>query len=115
MLSPAFAQATDTVKSTDHEALGGTVDRAGLLAVTSPVVLPASVVDGLDEPPPTAAFDDLATRRNEGVSIWAVRADLVAWLRAEHEVLFVEAPPAGRRVTDESDLRLVEALSSDAG
>ncbi len=90
---------TDTVKTTDGEELRGTVDRAGLLAVTSPVVLPASVVAGLLEPPPAAAFDDLA--------------DLVAWLRAEHEVLFVEAPPAGRRVTDPSDLRLVEALSSE--
>jgi 2-C-methyl-D-erythritol 4-phosphate cytidylyltransferase len=90
---------TDTVKTTDGEVLGGTVDRAGLLAVTSPVVLPASVVAGLREPPPASCLDDLA--------------DLVAWLRVGHEVLFVEAPPAGRRVTDESDLRLVEALSSE--
>jgi 2-C-methyl-D-erythritol 4-phosphate cytidylyltransferase len=90
---------TDTVKTTDGEVLGGTVDRAGLLAVTSPVVLPASVVAGLREPPPASCLDDLS--------------DLVAWLRVGHEVLFVEAPPAGRRVTDESDLRLVEALSSE--
>jgi 2-C-methyl-D-erythritol 4-phosphate cytidylyltransferase len=90
---------TDTVKTTDGDVLGRTVDRAGLLAVTSPVVLPASVVAALTEPPPASAFDDLA--------------DLVAWLGAEHEVLLVEAPPAGRRVTDESDLRLVEALSSE--
>lgn len=87
---------TDTVKATAGQDLGGTVDRAGLLAVASPVVLPASVVAALTEPPPDSAFDDLA--------------DLVTWLRASHDVQFVEAPPVGRRVTDESDLRLVEAL-----
>jgi 2-C-methyl-D-erythritol 4-phosphate cytidylyltransferase len=92
---------TDTVKASDGETLGATVDRAGLLAVSSPVVLPASVVEALPAPPPAAAFDDLA--------------DLVAWLRESHEVRFVEAPPAGRRVLDESDLRLVEALGHDAG
>ncbi len=92
---------TDTVKTTDGEVLGDSVDRAGLLAVSSPVVIPASVVEALPEPPPAAAFDDLA--------------DLVAWLRESHEVQFVEAPPAGRRVLDESDLRLVEALGHDAG
>jgi hypothetical protein len=54
------------------------------------------VVAALAEPPPPSAFDDLA--------------DLVTSLRTDHEVLFVEAPPVGRRVTDESDLRLVEAL-----
>jgi 2-C-methyl-D-erythritol 4-phosphate cytidylyltransferase len=84
---------TDTVKSTDGGVLGDTVERSGLLAVTSPVVLPASVVAALPALPPT---DDLA--------------DLVAALRADHEVRFLEAPPAGRRVSDESDLRLVESL-----
>ncbi|CAN5633648.1 hypothetical protein BH10ACT10_BH10ACT10_03150 [soil metagenome] len=90
---------TDTVKQVEGEVLGATVDRAGLLAVTSPVVLPASVVAALTEPPPAATFDDLA--------------DLVTWLRESHEVLFVQAPPAGRRVLDESDLRMVEALSAE--
>ena len=86
---------TDTVKRVEGEVLGETVDRAGLVAVVSPVVLPASVVAGLDALP---VSDDLA--------------DLVAGLRAEHEVLLLEAPPEGRRVSDESDLRLVEALAS---
>lgn len=84
---------TDTVKSTEGEVLGDTVDRSGLLAVTSPVVLPASVLAALPALPST---DDLA--------------ELVATLRAEHEVRFLEAPPVGRRVSDESDLRLVESL-----
>ena len=45
---------TDTVKAVDTGVLGETVDRAGLLAVTSPVVLPASVVTALGTPPPGA-------------------------------------------------------------
>lgn len=86
---------TDTVKVVDAGVLGETVDRAGLLAVTSPVVLPASVVAALDTPPPV---EDLA--------------DLVATMRADREVVLLEAPPQGRRVVDESDLRLVEALAA---
>ena len=86
---------TDTVKTAEGDVLGDTVDRSGLLAVNSPVVLPASVVAGLPALPPT---DDLA--------------ELVATLRADHEVRFLEAPPSGRRVSDESDLRLVESLES---
>ena len=87
---------TDTVKRVEGGVLGETVDRAELLAVTSPVVLPASVVAALAEPPPVG---DLA--------------DLVAFLRSTHDVVFLEAPPAGRRVVDESDLRLVEALAAE--
>jgi 2-C-methyl-D-erythritol 4-phosphate cytidylyltransferase len=86
---------TDTVKVVDAGVLGETVDRAGLLAVTSPVVLPASVVAALTTPPPV---EDLA--------------DLVAALRTDHEVVFLEGPPQGRRIVDESDLRLVEALAA---
>jgi 2-C-methyl-D-erythritol 4-phosphate cytidylyltransferase len=86
---------TDTVKVVDAGVLGETVDRAGLLAVASPVVLPAPVVAALTTPPPV---EDLA--------------DLVASLRVHHEVLFLEAPPQARRVVDESDLRLVEALAA---
>jgi len=86
---------TDTVKTVEGGVLGETVDRAELRAVTSPVVLPASVVATLAGPPPVG---DLA--------------DLVAFLRAGHDVLFLEAPPAGRRIVDESDLRLVEALAA---
>jgi 2-C-methyl-D-erythritol 4-phosphate cytidylyltransferase len=88
---------TDTVASTDGDRLGATVDRDGLLAVTSPVVVPAAAVAALPALPST---DDLA--------------ELVVALRAvlgpEHQVTFLEAPPSGRRVSDESDLRLVEAL-----
>jgi 2-C-methyl-D-erythritol 4-phosphate cytidylyltransferase len=86
---------TDTVKTADGDVLGETVDRSGLLAVSSPVVIPASVVASLAALP---SVDDLA--------------DLVTGLREAHEVALVEAPPAARRVSDESDLRLVESIAS---
>jgi 2-C-methyl-D-erythritol 4-phosphate cytidylyltransferase len=85
---------TDTVRTvTEAGALGATVDRATLLAVASPVVVPAPVLASLPEPPP---LDDLA--------------DLVAALRPRQDVLFLEAPAPARRVGDDSDLRLLEAL-----
>jgi 2-C-methyl-D-erythritol 4-phosphate cytidylyltransferase len=85
---------TDTVRAVDEAGtLGETVDRAGLHAVASPVVLPAAVVAALPALPPV---DDLA--------------DLVVALRASHEVVLVEAPATARRMADESDVRLVEAL-----
>ncbi len=84
---------TDTVKEVDGTVLGATVDREGLVAVASPVVLPASVVAALPGPP---SLDDLA--------------DLVATLGADHDVVLLEAPSSARRVSDESDLRLLEAL-----
>jgi len=84
---------TDTVKTIDGDALGETVDRSQLVAVTSPVVIPPAVVAQLSALPST---DDLA--------------DLVAGLRGAHDVVLLEAPPAGRRVSDESDLELVAAL-----
>jgi 2-C-methyl-D-erythritol 4-phosphate cytidylyltransferase len=84
---------TDTVKHAEAELLGDTVDRAGLRAVCSPVVLPASVVAALPQQPDT---DDLA--------------DLVVALAGDHEVRYLDAPAAARRVVDASDVRLLEAL-----
>jgi 2-C-methyl-D-erythritol 4-phosphate cytidylyltransferase len=86
---------TDTVKEADQQGvLGGTADRSELLAVVSPVVIPAAVVAAL---PALPSLDDLA--------------DLVVALREQHEVVFLEAPATARRVSDASDLRLIEALS----
>jgi 2-C-methyl-D-erythritol 4-phosphate cytidylyltransferase len=86
---------TDTVRGVDGEGvLGATVDRAGLQAVASPVVIPAPVVAALAELPPV---EDLA--------------DLVVALRSSHQVVMLEAPPAARRIGDESDIRVVEALA----
>jgi 2-C-methyl-D-erythritol 4-phosphate cytidylyltransferase len=88
---------TDTVTEQDGQGvLGPTHDRTALREVTSPVVLPAAVVAGL---PALPATDDLA--------------ELVAALGQQHELVFLEAPAAGRRVGDESDVRLLEALSTD--
>jgi len=90
---------TDTVKDVDADGvLGQTHDRAGLHAVASPVVLPHAVIAALPDLPNT---DDLA--------------DLVTALAAEHEVVFLEAPPSARRVSDESDVHLLEALQDPAG
>jgi 2-C-methyl-D-erythritol 4-phosphate cytidylyltransferase len=72
--------------------VGETVDRSGLVALASPVVLPASVVAALPEWPD---LTDLPA--------------LVASLADRFEVCFVEAPAEGRRIVDESDLRLLAA------
>jgi 2-C-methyl-D-erythritol 4-phosphate cytidylyltransferase len=90
---------TDTVRTVDASgALGATVDRAELLAVASPVVIPAAVLASLEQPPD---LDDLA--------------DLVVALRRDHEVTFLDAPPEARRVADESDVRLLESLLPPSG
>lgn len=85
---------TDTVKHVEDGVVGATVDREGLLVVTSPVVLPASVVATLDGLPST----DFAT--------------LVAALAERFRVVTAEAPPAGRRVSTPDDVRVLEALTS---
>lgn len=82
---------TDTVKEVQDAVVGRTVDRSDLVAVCSPVVLPAGVV---------AALDD-----------WPDLRDLPGWvdaLRRRFPVTFLEAPPAARRITDESDLKVLE-------
>ena len=87
---------TDTVKVLTDGFVGATVDRDGLLAVASPLVLPASVAGTLTEVP-----RDLAR---------AV-AGLAA---AGQEVRTVTAPPEGRRVTSVAALRVLEALTAPA-
>jgi 2-C-methyl-D-erythritol 4-phosphate cytidylyltransferase len=85
---------TDTLKSVEAGVVGETVDREGVWAVCSPVVLPASVVATLDDTPD---LDDLAA--------------LVAELRTRFPVTVVEAPPLARRVDDESALALLDAFA----
>ncbi len=85
---------TDTVKSVTAGAIGGTVDRDSLLAVTSPVVLPAPVAAELTDWPDAADF-----------------AALVMTLRRRFPVRLVEAPPLGRRVEDPSALLVLEAFA----
>lgn len=84
---------TDTVKVVEDGLVGETVDRAALVAVASPVVLPPDVVASLDGLPSTDFVE------------------LVAALRARFPVELVEAPPSARRVGSEEDVRVLEALT----
>lgn len=88
-----FRPVTDTVKRRTAETLGETVDRSGLRALATPVVIPAEVLarlDGLDA---------------------ADLAGLVAQLAGLGEIVWFEAPPLARRIVDEDDLAVLEALS----
>jgi 2-C-methyl-D-erythritol 4-phosphate cytidylyltransferase len=87
-------QVTDTVKEYDGEQVGETHDREELMSVTSPVVLPATVV---------AALDELATEDLPG---------FVDQLAQRFPVRYLPAPPLGQRIVDEDDLEVLGALSS---
>jgi 2-C-methyl-D-erythritol 4-phosphate cytidylyltransferase len=87
---------TDTVKQVADGVVGETVDRGSLVAVCSPVVLPASVVAKLGALP---AYDFV---------------ELVTQLRRGWPVEFAEAPPAARRVGSLEDLEVLEALTLPA-
>lgn len=88
-----FRPVTDTVKHADGDLLGGTVDRAGLRTVTTPVVLPAAVLADLDG----VDTSDLAV--------------LVASLAQRGPVAWIESPALAGRIVDEPSLRVLEALS----
>lgn len=87
---------TDTVKVVSGGLTGETVDRDGLLAVASPLVLPPDVVAQMADWP--------------GSDLGAAAAALAA---AGHRVRTVTAPSEGRRVDSLEGVRLLEAL--DAG
>ena len=87
---------TDTVKQVEEGYVGATIDRDGLVVVTSPIVLPAEVVAALDG----LASYDFATLAGE--------------LAARFPVVTIEAPPEGRRVGSLDDVRLLEALTRPA-
>lgn len=88
---------TDTVKVVADGLVGETVDRDGLVAIASPIVLPPSVVASLDELP---SLDFVA---------------LVTALRERYPVELVEAPPEARRVGSADDVRVLEALTRGRG
>jgi 2-C-methyl-D-erythritol 4-phosphate cytidylyltransferase len=92
---------TDTVKESQPGQLGATLDRSGLVEVTSPIVLPAAVVASLDD----AALEALV--RGPGTEF----AALVGELAARWPAALVEAPPLGRRLRSADELGLLEALS----
>ncbi|TQL67022.1 2-C-methyl-D-erythritol 4-phosphate cytidylyltransferase [Nocardioides albertanoniae] len=91
---------TDTVKtisiSEGAAELGRTIDRSELISIASPIVLPPAVVATLEQWP----SGDFAT--------------IAASLASRVPVISVEAPPVGRRVASEEDVRLLEALSRAA-
>ncbi|GAA1927628.1 2-C-methyl-D-erythritol 4-phosphate cytidylyltransferase [Nocardioides hwasunensis] len=89
---------TDTVKAVAGGVVGRTLDRDAMLAVTSPLVVPAAVLSRL----PGRPVPDLAR----------TVSDLAA---AGHEVQTVQAPPEGRRVTSSDELRLLEVLTTPQG
>lgn len=88
-----YRPVTDTVKRSERDVLGVTVDRDDLRAVATPVVIPAALLARLDAVDAT----DLPA--------------LVADLAERAPILWVEAPPLARRVRDEADLADLEALS----
>ncbi|WP_299052846.1 2-C-methyl-D-erythritol 4-phosphate cytidylyltransferase [uncultured Nocardioides sp.] len=93
----AVRPVTDTVRTSgpgDPPRLGELLDREALVAVASPVVLPASVVASYDGWPPA---DVVA---------------LVASLRERTTPVLLEAPAVARRVTGPDDLRVLEAVSA---
>jgi 2-C-methyl-D-erythritol 4-phosphate cytidylyltransferase len=87
----AVRPVTDTVKQVEDGYVGQTIDREGLVVVTSPIVLPPEVVAAVDGLP----SDDFAS--------------LASWLAERFPVLTVEAPAEGRRVGSLDDVRLLEA------
>ena len=89
----AVRPVTDTIKTVAQGMIGDTLDRSDLVEVTSPIVLPATVVEQLE----TIPDGDFA----------AVAAELAA----RFPVTTLEAPAQGRRVTDADDVRVLESLT----
>ena len=86
-----YRPVTDTVKTAVDGAIQGTIDREGLAAITTPVLLAAAVL-GDGEPP----ISDVVA--------------LVAWLRERGTVELVTAPSLARRVDDASAVNLLECV-----
>lgn len=92
----AYRPVTDTVKTVVEERIQGTIDREGLAALVSPVVIAPAVLalaEGAGDLPPVEDFSRLA-----------------GWLRARGEVEMVRAPSLARRVDDASAVHLLECV-----
>jgi 2-C-methyl-D-erythritol 4-phosphate cytidylyltransferase len=87
----AVRPVTDTLKTVVDGKIAGTIDRDGLAAVASPVVVPPALL--LEEQPPVTDF-----------------AALVTWLRARTDVELVKAPSLGRRVEHPREVHLLECV-----
>jgi hypothetical protein len=84
---------TDTLKTVVDGRIEGTIDREGLAAVTSPLVVTAEVLDAAEEAPPVHDF-----------------AAMVTWLRDRGEVELLRAPSLGRRVEHSRAVHLLECV-----
>ena len=92
----AVRHVTDTVKTAAGGHITGTIDRNGLVVLSSPVAISAAVMDRSladDDPPP---LHDVSR--------------LVGWLRARGAVETVTAPSLARRVDDASSVHLLECV-----
>lgn len=92
----AYRPVTDTVKTVVEGAIHGTIDREGLAAVGSPVVIAREVMAAAvaaDEAPPLEDFGVLA-----------------AWLRHRGPLALLKGPSLARRVEDESAVNLLECV-----
>lgn len=92
----AFRPVTDTVKTVLDGRIQGTIDREGLAALVSPVVVAPTLLAAAvasDDRPPIDDFTRLAT-----------------WLRERGEVGLVRAPSLARRVDDASAVNLLECV-----
>jgi 2-C-methyl-D-erythritol 4-phosphate cytidylyltransferase len=88
-----YRPVTDTIKQQTGEVLGATIDRSGLRAVASPVVIPGSVLARLEQ----LDASDFAA--------------LVATLSQYGEICWLEAPALARRISSAAELVVLEALS----
>lgn len=84
---------TDTIKWVDGGFVGANVERADLVRICSPIVLPVSALAALPELPP-GDFSAVA-----------------AALEQVFAVTRVESPPEGRRVDSAEDVAVLEALT----
>jgi 2-C-methyl-D-erythritol 4-phosphate cytidylyltransferase len=92
----AYRPVTDTVKVSEEGTIAGTLDRRGLVALTSPVLVSAPVMAAAvaaEDPPP---LNDVGR--------------LVSWLRRRGPVELVHAPAIARRVDDVGAVHLLEAV-----
>ena len=107
---------TDTVKEYDGDLLGATVDRTALMCVTSPVVLPATVVAALD----WLATEDLAVLVDALRERFPVRFAAPPWARAHRttwrlDVLTAVLVPFGNSVLHNETSRTPQRNSTPSG
>ncbi|WP_374454774.1 2-C-methyl-D-erythritol 4-phosphate cytidylyltransferase [Nocardioides sp.] len=89
---------TDTVKVVADHRVGATLDRDDLVAVASPLVIPAEVLATMAARP--------------SVDLVLAVADLAA---AGQPAETLTAPPEGRRVSSPEDVQVLDALTTAAG